>query len=196
MTTRRHFLTAAFACTALNCPAAAPVQFEGQAFDTTLRLAGAELVLNGVGLRAVAWFKGYVAALYLPGRATTPAQVLAGTGPKRLQLRMLQDVPAAEFVKAIDKGFARNTPAAQHPVLADRRQQFDAQVQALGQVKKGDVVDLDFLPGRGLVFTHNGQPRGEAIAGDDFYAALLLIFLGERPVDDRLKAGLLGGRAP
>jgi hypothetical protein len=196
MLQRRRFLIAAFACAALPRQVLAQVKIEGLTFPATLRLADTELVLNGVGLRAVAWFKGYAAGLYLPARAATPALVLAGTGPKRLQLRLLQDVPAAEFVKAIDKGFVRNTPAAQQPALAERRQQFDAQVQALVEVKKGDVVDLDFLPARGLVFSHNGQPRGEAIAGDDFYAALLRIFIGEHPVDDRLKAGLLGGRAP
>ncbi|MFY9512590.1 MAG: chalcone isomerase family protein, partial [Rubrivivax sp.] len=110
--------------------------------------------------------------------------------------RLLVEVPAAEFVKAIDKGVARNTPAAQQPALAARRQQFDAAVLALGQVKKGDVVDLDYLPGRGLLFAHNGRARGDLIPGEDFYAALLRIFLGEHPVDDRLKAGLLGVAAP
>jgi hypothetical protein len=39
----------------------------------------------------------------------------------------------------------------------------------------------------------NGALRGEAIAGDDFYETLLRSFIGERPYDARLKAGLLGG---
>lgn len=196
MTHRRTLLVAASAVVAvalLPTLARAQVRIEGQTFDATARVAEAPLVLNGVGLRAVAWFKGYAAGLYLPAKAATPAQVLASTGAKRLQLRLLQDVPAAEFVKAIDKGIARNSAAAAQPALNERRLQFDAQVQALGQVKKGDLVNLDFVPGRGLVFTHNGQPRGDAIPGDDFYAAVLGIFIGERPVDDRLKAGLLGG---
>ena len=44
---------------------------EGQHFDDRIRLADTELVLNGVGLRAVAWLKGYAAGLYLraEGRA-------------------------------------------------------------------------------------------------------------------------------
>jgi len=192
---RRLWIAAIAACLLPVAPAfsAAPVHIEGQTFDATVQVAGADLQLNGVGLRAVAWFKGYAAGLYLPAKAGTPAQVLATTGPKRLQLRLLQDVPAAEFVKAIDKGIERNTAAEQLPALNERRGQFDAQVQALGKVKKGDIVNLDFVPGRGMVFTHNGQTRGDVIAGDDFYSAVLRIFLGEHPVDDRLKAGLLGG---
>jgi len=191
---RRPLLIAALSL--LPIVAAAQVTLEGQRFDATVRVAGTELLLNGTGLRAVAWLKGYAAALYLPARATTAAQVLAATGPKRLQLRMLQDVPAEEFVKAIDKGFARNTPAAEQPALAERRLAFDRQVMAVVKVKKGDVVDLDFVPGSGLVFTLNGQPRGDTIPGADLYAAVLRIFIGEKPVDGRLKSGLLGGAKP
>jgi len=33
---------------------------------------------------------------------------------------------------------------------------------------------------------------GSAIAGQDFYNALLEIFVGDDPVDTRLKKGLLG----
>ncbi len=174
-------------------PARAQVVVEGYTFVPQLALAGSTLQLNGVGLRAVAWFKGYAAGLYLVRKATTAEAVLAMTGPKRLQLRMLVDVPTAEFVKAFHKGVARNTPAAGQPALAERMQRFDAMVSSLREVKTRDVVDLDFLPGSGLVFAHNGRAVGEPVAGDDFYAALLRIFIGTRPVDPEMKTGLLGG---
>ena len=54
------------------------------------------------------------------------------------------------------------------------------------------MVDLDYVPERGLQLSLNGKPRGEPIAGEDFYAALLLVFLGDRPTDTALRAGLLG----
>lgn len=192
MNERRRLLLAAAGGLLLARPAFAQMTIAGQTFPATMRLGGADLVLNGVGTRSVAWIDGYAAGLYLSRRASTPAEVLATPGAKRLQLRMLQTAPAKEFVKAIDKGFRRNTPEAEHPVLAERQAAFDAQVMAFGQVKKGDVVDLDFLPGRGLVFSMNGKPGGADLPGEDLYAAVLGIFLGERPVDQRLKAGLLG----
>jgi hypothetical protein len=49
------------------------------------------------------------------------------------------------------------------------------------------------VPGRGLVLARNGQVRGEPVAGEDFYAALLRCFIGERPADPEMKVGLLGG---
>jgi len=170
-----------------------PIQIEGQTFQGEFLLAGQALQCNGVGLRAVAWFKGYAAALYLRDRARTTAQVLAMPGAKRLQMRMLVDVDTEEFVKAFHKGVARNAPVAWQPALEARMARFDELLHAIGKVKRRDVIDLDWLPGRGMQLGLNGQLRGEPIPGDDFYAALLLIFIGDKPVDAELKIGLLGG---
>lgn len=177
---------------ALAAPACrAQITLEGQTFDDHATVAGQPLVLNGAGLRAVAWLKGYAAALYLPARTAAAEQAVQAAGPKRLQIRLLQDVPAEEFVKSIDKGIARNS-AADAAALDARREEFDRRVRALGSVHKGDVVDLDYLPGQGMVFAYNGQRQGEPIEGEAFYAAVLRIFLGAQPVDARLKASLLG----
>ena len=179
---------------ALAVPAHA-ARIDTQSFDDRIRLADTELVLNGMGLRAVAWLKGYAAGLYLAEKATTPAAVLAQKGPKRVQMKLMVDVASAEFVKAFDKGMQRNHSPAEQAALAARGAQFDRVVGALGKLKKGDVIDLDYLPARGLVLSLNGKPRGDAIPGEDFYLGVLKIFIGQDPVDPRLKAGLLGGKA-
>ena len=175
-----------------QAPAPAQVTLEGQRFDGELRLGGQALQLNGVGMRSVAWLKGYLTALYLPRKSGDAGEVLAMPGPKRLQMRMLQEVSTQEFVKAFDKGVKRNTPEAELPALAERMQQFDALVGAVGKVRKGDVVDLDFVPGQGLLFSYNGRRLGKPVPGDDFYAELLRIFIGDKPAQAELKAGLLG----
>ncbi len=195
--TRRGLLAgAAFCLAGLGAAqAAAPIKTEGETFAGQATVAGQVLELNGVGLRAVAWFKGYAAGLYLASRVRTPQQVLAATGAKRLQMRMLVEVDTEEFIKAFHKGIARNAPLAGQPALVERMERFDSLLRAVGKVKKRDVIDLDWLPGRGLQMTLNGQARGEPIPGDDLYAALLLIFIGDKPVDANLKIGLLGGPA-
>ncbi len=170
----------------------APRLVEGQPFAPRVHVGGRELLLNGTGVRAVAWFKGYAAGLYLPSRTRSAEQAVSMPGPKRLQLRMLREVPAVEFVKAFDKGVRRNTGDAEVASLAARMAQFEALVQALGTVREGDVVDLDLDPDRGMLFSLNGTLRGEPITGADFYAALLRSFVGVRPYDRKLKAGLLG----
>jgi len=186
-------MLAALSSCVLPAWAQSAITVEGGSFAGAITLADTPLQLNGVGLRAVAWLKGYAAALYLPRKATTTPQVLAQTGPKRLRLRMLVEVSAEEFVKAFHKGVSRNSSSADAARLAERMLRFDTQVRSLGKLRKGDVVDLDFLPGRGLLMSRNGTARFDAIAGEDLYAALLRCFLGERPADPELKLGLLGG---
>ena len=44
--------------------AAPAARIADQNFDDRARLADTDLVLNGVGLRAVAWLKAYAAGLY------------------------------------------------------------------------------------------------------------------------------------
>lgn len=176
----------------MSFTAARAVVIEGQQFDDRVRLADADLVLNGTGLRAVAWLKGYAAGLYLGQKAATPEAVIAQKGPKRLRMKMMVDVDAKEFVKAFDKGMRRNLSEAERAPLAERMERFDRTVGALPQLKKGDVVDLDYLPARGLVLSVNGKPQGDPFAGEEFYAGVLKIYIGRDPVDKKLKAGLLG----
>jgi hypothetical protein len=175
--------------------ASMPVQsrtIEGQPYEEQMQLAGSTLQLNGVGLRQAAWFKGYAAGLYLTRKATTPDQAISAPGPKRLQIRMLVDVETVEFSKSFNRGVRRNTPPAQLPALTERMQAFDKLILGIGKVKTNDAIDIDLLPGRGVVLSLNGKPRGAPIPGDDLYAALLRIFLGDKPSDPELKQALLG----
>jgi hypothetical protein len=194
---RRRWLggaAAALAAIGIAMPAAAQITLEGHTYPAAIELGGQALVLQGVGMRAVGPLKGYTAALYLVQRARTTEAIVAMAGAKRIRMTMIVDVDAAEFAKAVGKGVARNTPAAEQAGLAARVAEFDRQVLAVGKVKKGDVIDLDFLPEAGMRFAYNGKPRGEPIPGADFYGAVLRIFLGQRPVDADLKADWLSGK--
>ena len=173
---------------------AAALEYEGFEVPESLKLGGVPLVLNGIGIRAVSILKGYSAALYLSEKSTQVAGVLANTGPKRIQIRMLLQVGvgAEEFVKAINKGVARNCTEPERAAVAERIERFNNILRSVGTVYRKDLINLDYLPGSGLVLTVNGKVSGEPVPGADVYAAVLKVFLGERPVDKRLKAGMLG----
>ena len=165
---RRLLLASLLLPIALACSAAeAQNPIGGIRFDPSVQLAGQVLQLNGTGLRARFWIKAYAAGLYLGQRA--------------------QSADAA-----LHLGVARNNPPELQARLAERVAAFDAMLTPLGEVRKGDTVNLDFLPGRGLLFFHNGRLLGPAIAGDEFYNALLRVFVGEHVSDEGLRAGLLG----
>ena len=189
---RRRLLLCALTA-AVPAWATRSITTEGLTFAGDIKLADTALQLNGVGWRAVAWVRGYAAGLYLPKKAGTEAQVIAQPGAKRLQLRLVQEVDAEEFVKAFVKGVNRNTPPADVAKLGERVTQFSAVIRGLGKLKKQDVIDLDFIPAKGLVLSRNGTVRGAPVPGEDIYAALLRCFIGVKPTDPELKIGLLGG---
>ena len=77
--------------------------------------------------------------------------------------------------------------------LSDRVAQLERTMTQMGAAHRGDIINFDFTPDGGTAVTLNGIPRGQTIPGEDFYQAVLRIFLGEHPVDRDLKRGLLGG---
>lgn len=180
-------------CTALF--AATPTRaavMEGVQFDDAVKLADTELKLNGLGMRAVSIIKGYVAGLYLSERASTLQDVTHVRGPKRLQIRMLREARPEDFNRSLVSGMRRNASPGELVALSERINQLERIIESTGGVKKGDTIDLDFVPERGMTLALNGQVRGQGIEGADFYNALLAIFVGDRPVDAKLKRGLLG----
>jgi hypothetical protein len=62
----------------------------------------------------------------------------------------------------------------------------------LGEAKTGTTIVIDWLPETGTRLSVGGQGKGRDIAGEDFYRALLKIWLGDKPVQDDLKQALLG----
>jgi hypothetical protein len=77
--------------------------------------------------------------------------------------------------------------------LAPRIAALSATMAQLKEAKKGMTITLDWLPGTGTQMGVDGRPTGAPIAGEDFYQALLRIWLGPQPVQDDLKKALLGG---
>lgn len=188
---KKFFLPALLSGFLLVAPAGAAT-LEGENFADQVRLDGQDLPLNGLGVRAVFIFKAYVAALYLPQRASQPQEALRQDGPKRLQLRMLMEIGAPDIKKALIDGMRKNVDDAQWAAMQERVERFGRTIDALGVARRGDSITLDYLPARGLQLAINDAARGEPIAGADFYRALLAIFVGDEPVDTRLRAGLLG----
>jgi len=155
----------------------------------TLDGTGTELQLNGLGYRTRFVFNIYVGALYTEKKVTTRDQVQALTGPKRVVMHMVYDeVSADKMASAWRDGFEDNNSDEKLAVLQDRLQIL---IGYFDTMKAGDVVLLDYIPGTGTRVTIRGEHKGD-IAGEDFYAALLDVWLGEEPADDDLKDAMLG----
>ena len=172
---------------------AQPLEVDGVKLDATAQVGNTALQLNGAGMRVKVFFKVYVAGLYVPQKVNNAAQLLAQKGARRLTLTMLRTVDAESFVHALNEGLRDNQTEAQLAAMKPQIDALNANLKAAGEAKKGDVIHLDYVPDSGTRVTINGQVRGSAIAGDDFYTAVLRIWLGDKPVDGSLKKGLVGG---
>ncbi len=168
------------------------VELEGHKFEPTVALGGQTLSLNGVGLRKRAIFKVYVAALYAGQKSTSAASIVNEKGPRRVSLHMLRDVDADSFIDSFNEGLKNNTPEAQLNAMKPQVDTLVAAMKAIGEAKKGDAITFDYTPDGGTRIAVNGQSKGTAIPGADFFAAVLRIWLGDKPVDESLKKGMLG----
>jgi len=165
----------------------------GVKVDDRARVEATELVLNGAGLRTKYFLNIYVAGLYLIEKKTSAGEVLALTGAKRITMRLMRTLSAKQLTDALELGINANTSTAERETLRERLGELAAIMNTLHSAKEGDLIALDWIPGSGTRIVLNGEPRGKIIAGEDFYHALLRIWLGEEPAQERLKRALLGG---
>jgi hypothetical protein len=173
--------------------AAQTVEIEGVKFEPTVQVGGTALQLNGAGVRTRAVFKVYAAGLYVPQKANSAAALLAQKGPRRVAIGMLRNVDADSFAGALNDGLKANLTEQQLAGFKGQVDALNANLKAVGEAKKGDLIHFEFTPEAGTRVLVNGQPRGTAIPGDDFFAAVLRIWIGDKPVDGALKKALVGG---
>ena len=186
----RNFITkGAFCCAAaLGVTSVQAREVSGVTMPNEVNVAGEKLRLNGMGVRhEMIFFRGYVIALYLQ-KPTTDAQIaIQADEAKRIAITMLRNVSRELFVQAIESGIMRNSGAE----MSALRARLDRLEQAVPDLKKGDVVDLTWVPGVGTLV--RGQGRNMTIPGKDFADALFAVWLGPKPVEAPLKRELLGG---
>lgn len=171
----------------------AAVEIDGVKLEDTADVGGSKLQLNGAGIRTKIIFKVYVAGVYLPQKTTSAQDVIAGAGPKRISLTFLRNLEGSDMSKAFVEGIEANTPAAELAKLQPNIARVNALFAAHKELKKGESVLIDLVPGTGVVFTINGKAEPDPIKDAEFFAALMKIWFGEKPADNKLKAALLGG---
>jgi len=167
-------------------------EIAGVAVEERVTLGATELRLNGAGIRTRIVFKVYVGALYLPEKKSTAAEIIALKGAKRVSMTMLRDLGAKQLTDALEDGIRANHSPAELATLKERVDTLVAVMKEIGSAKEKTVIALDFLPESGTRITVDGAARGKPIPGEDFYAALLRIWLGDKPVDADLKKAMLG----
>ncbi|MES3024718.1 MAG: chalcone isomerase family protein [Pseudomonadota bacterium] len=191
--TFKSLLASAFLACAFVQPALA-AEISGVKFDETVKQAGKEIKLNGVGMRTRFFIKVYATGMYLPEKASTAEEVLKMEGPRRMTLVMMRDVSSDEFGSAFITGLNDNSDAPQKAKIIAQISKFGEMFAMLESIKKGDELQLNWMPGVGTTSLLNGKKIGEVLPDIAFYNAVTRIWLGDKPVDKSLKVALLGGK--
>lgn len=153
----------------------------------TVTVAGEQLQLNGYGLRKKFFLKIYLGSLYTKAKATSTEQVQEMPGAKLIRMNFIyHKVGVEKITEAFAEGFEKNSPQLKgNPVLQQFLDLFTTDFVA------GDQVDLELAADGNVSAIHDGKNLG-SIHSDDLAKAILLIYLGNEPADDNLKAGMLG----
>ena len=105
---------------------------------------------------------------------------------------MLRDLSAEQLGSALNEGLAANLTEAEIVRFKGQIDELKVTMDAVGAAKEKSVVTLDFVPDAGIRIALDGASKGKPIASEDFYRALLKIWLGDKPVERSLKAAMLG----
>ena len=153
-----------------------------------LQVGDEKLALNGSGSRTKYLMEMYVAGLYLAQPSSDPAAIVAADAPMAIRLEITSGLVTEEkLVESLNEGFHNATGGKPEPI----RKEIDLFRKCLaGKIARGDVLDLVYLPGHGVIVAKNGEKQG-AIEGIAFKRALFGVWLSKNPADKDLKRAML-----
>lgn len=171
-------------------PAAGAIQVGGVQVPDQVSVDSHLLVLNGAGVRERFIFDVYVAALYTTIKGLDTSTIISSSEPRSLRLTLLRKLDGATLVSALNDGLKDNNTEQELRELQRPMEQFTAIVDAVDEGVPGDTIALDFNA-RHVSVAFNDRKLG-AVESPGFMAALLRVWLGDKPAQKSLKKALLG----
>jgi hypothetical protein len=187
----KTFFLSLFCFAVIGFTSDAQITLNGVTLPAKINQDKTELVLNGGGIRKKAFFKVYVAGLYLPAKSKNGNEIATADKPVAIRLQITSSVvSSSNMSESIREGFALSTGGKTAPIQS----KIDAFINVFSkeEIKEGNVFDIWYVPGEGVKAYKNGKYQS-TIEGLDFKKALFGIWLSDNPVDADLKKGLLGG---
>lgn len=191
-TMKKHItLITVFILSLFVTPLNAQETIAGITLDKTATYAGKNLQLNGGGLREKLWIDLYVAGLYVTTKSKNGTALAEANDPITLKMHIVSGLISSEKMSsAVEEGFEKST-GGNVASLRSRIDKFKALFMQ-EDIVKGNIFEFAYDGNNNLNVMKNGKKIG-SIEGNDFKTALFKQWLGENPVDEVLKAGLLKG---
>jgi len=161
-------------------------------FETTAKLEGTTLTLNGAGTRYKAVFKVYDMAMYTPRKVSTAQELVALPGPKRLDFTALRDLNSTDIGLAFVQGMRANASREQTTRHLTATSRLIEIFSSRPKLLAGHTFGMQFVPGKGTTFVIQGEPQGAPVGDAEFFSMVLNIWVGPSPAEPLLKDALLG----
>ncbi|GAB6095407.1 chalcone isomerase family protein [Desulfatiferula olefinivorans] len=155
----------------------------------TIKAGDSDLVLNGSGVRTKMFLDLYVAGLYVPQKTNDVVSLLQSEDKLGIKLQIISKLITSEKMsEATREGFEKSTNGNTAPIQA----KIDEMINVFSsEIKIDDIYDMVYEPGVGTNIFKNGT-LAKTIPGEDFKKALFGIWIGDNPVQEKLKSSLAG----
>ncbi|MFW6106188.1 MAG: chalcone isomerase family protein, partial [Desulfovermiculus sp.] len=149
-----------------------------------------QLKLNGAGVRNKFFLNLYVGSLYLEVPSHKGREVISADEPMAIRLHILSKlITSKKMEEATREGFVQATNGDIAPIQ-ERMEEFISLFKQ-EEIVTGDVFDFVYRPEEGLL-AYKNEELMSTVKGLDFKKALFAIWLGPDPVQESLKAKMLG----
>ena len=163
-------------------------QNKTEVFPARLRIDSVDLKLKGTGTREKLWMDMYTLGLFISDTQQNANKIVYGDDTSVVRLSIISGLITAEKMeKAIRDGFKKSTQGKTAPIQTEIKDFLN--VFKLG-VEKKDLFQFTYQAEVGTIISKNGKELTK-IKGLPFKQALWGIWLGENPVDKKLKSELL-----
>lgn len=167
----------------------AQTKVAGVTLPNSENFQGKTLKLNGAGVREKLWIDLYAGGLYLTNKSSDAVAISSADEAMAIKLHIVSKLISSDkMIDAVNEGFENSMDGNTGP-LETKIEKFRSFF--MDEIKKNDVFDLVYIPGKGTVVYKNDQTLG-TVEGLDFKKGLFGIWLSKKPADDDLKEAMLG----
>jgi len=161
-------------------------------YEEATQVEGQNLVLNGNGPFSVNRVKLYSVGIYVPARKSTAEDLLALPGIVRVKMVMLKTVESETMSRRFIADIHANTSKEDRLKIAPQIVQMGMGFGSVADWNIGDVLTIDWLPGKGTVVRLNGKQMIDTLKDPLLMQTIMKIWIGESAYDAKLKKLLLG----
>lgn len=155
-------------------------------FDPIFYQEDSAMVLRGVSAKRVFFMKAFIAGFYLEKNVSS--QDVFDNVSKRIEVEYLVHIPDEKLEKYTEKLMRKNTEPDQFASFTD---ELILMRRYFVDLKPGDRYALTYIPGMGTRFELNNTFVG-VIPGKEFSDSLFATWVGDKPMDMRIKNKILG----